>query len=253
MHSKPFVKSLFLLLISLAIFLLPGPRAYGLECRRPEKGTEDSIHTLLRGVFPVRMICRTPVESLYEVIGERNRIIYVDPSSGSIFLGILIRDGKNLTDMRQVALNREFVKSLPLDRAVKMGKGPKVVIEFSDPDCPFCRRAHQYFKEREDVTVYAFLFPLTQIHPQAYRKALHILCSDDPAGEYDKVFTGQYDNRLDELKSCQEKAPLLKEHMRLGTQAGVEGTPSFFIDGRFISGFNRPIIERLLGPGSPSS
>ena len=236
----------FLLFLFIAILLSSSPAQplQALECKRPDSKAEEAINRLLKDLFPVKRTCETPVKGVYEVIGEQNRIIYVDPSSGSIFIGILIREGENLTDKRQVALNKEFVERLPLDRAVKMGSGPKKVIKFSDPDCPFCRRAHGYFKNRKDVTLYIFLFPITG--QNAYTKSLHILCSENPTEEYDKALTGQYDNNLKALKPCDEKKALLEEHLRLGREAGVDGTPAFFIEGRFIRGFNRPVIERLL-------
>ncbi len=240
------MKRLATVLITSCLILALHGTALSIECIPPEKATETAIQKMLKDIFPYKRVCKTPVKGVYEVIGKGNRIIYVDPVSGSVLLGILVKDGKNLTQMRHDALIEDFVKSLPLEKAVKMGEGPKVVIEFSDPDCPFCRKAHKYFSTRKDVTLYTFLFPITSIHPQAYKKSLHILCSEDPAKEYDRVLSGEYDQKLDALKPCEEKASTLEEHMKLGEEAGVEGTPSFFIKGRFVRGFNQPLIEQLL-------
>jgi len=47
---------------------------------------------------------------------------------------------------------------LDLSKALVIGNGPKTVIEFTDPDCPFCRKAASYFANRTDVTKYVFLY-----------------------------------------------------------------------------------------------
>ena len=58
------------------------------------------------------------------------------------------------------------LKDVPLDKAVKIGNGRNKVIEFTDPDCPYCRKAAEFFKGRDDVTLYIFFFPLP-IHKDA--------------------------------------------------------------------------------------
>jgi thiol:disulfide interchange protein DsbC len=36
-------------------------------------------------------------------------------------------------------------ETLDLDKALRIGTGKTTVIEFTDPDCPYCRKAYQYF------------------------------------------------------------------------------------------------------------
>jgi len=54
----------------------------------------------------------------------------------------------------------KLAKTLPLEKAVKIGDGKKVVIEITDPDCPFCRTASEYFSKKTDVIRYVFFAPL---------------------------------------------------------------------------------------------
>ena len=39
---------------------------------------------------------------------------------------------------------------IDVSKAITIGSGPKTVVEFTDPDCPFCRKASKYFEGRRD-------------------------------------------------------------------------------------------------------
>ena len=42
---------------------------------------------------------------------------------------------------------------------------------FSDADCPYCKRIESEIKQLDDVTIYTFLFPIDQLHPDAAHKS----------------------------------------------------------------------------------
>jgi thiol:disulfide interchange protein DsbC len=62
------------------------------------------------------------------------------------------------------ALKSIDVKSLPLKQAIKhvKGKGERVIYVFSDPDCPYCQHLEKELKNIDNLTVYLFLYPITQ-------------------------------------------------------------------------------------------
>ncbi len=126
------------------------------------------------------------------------------------------------------------------DLGIKIGNGKKEVIEFTDVDCPFCKRAEDFFKNA-DVTRYIFLYPLDIYHPDAAMKSVHILCSADPAEEYIKVINGH----ISEFNSCREGEETLKIHRAYGARLGVSGTPFFRIDGTDINGADPKIAEMI--------
>ena len=64
--------------------------------------------------------------------------------------------------------------TLDLTKAVKIGNGKTMVIEFTDPDCPFCRKAEAYLQKRTDLTRYIFFIPLKS-HPASKGKVQYIL------------------------------------------------------------------------------
>jgi thiol:disulfide interchange protein DsbC len=134
---------------------------------------------------------------------------------------------------------------LDLDKAVKIGSGKTMVIEFTDPDCPFCRKGSEFFRNRQDVTRYIFFFPLP-MHPQAKDKARYILSARDKAKAYEEVMAGGLDGKkLDAITP--EGIKLQEEHAVLAKEATANGTPTYIISGRIVIGFDQKKLEAILG------
>ena len=112
----------------------------------------------LKKNFPnlrVDSIKESPIKGLYEIVAG-NQVFYFSPDGYLMFGELWSKDGKNLTaEMREKVL-AEKVKSIPLDKALKIGSGPRQVIEFTDPDCPYCRKVDELLAKRTDVTRYVF-------------------------------------------------------------------------------------------------
>jgi protein-disulfide isomerase len=135
--------------------------------------------------------------------------------------------------------------------------GAKVtIIEFSDYQCPFCRRAEptveQVLAEYEGKVRFVFRhFPLDRIHPQARGASEAAACAAEQGKfwEYHAGLFGegaQFDRpALDALatktgldpaafKACVDERKtqaLVEADLKAGEAAGVTGTPAFFING----------------------
>ena len=105
------------------------------------------------------------------------------------------------------------------------------MIEITDPDCSFCRKASEYFKTRKDVTRYVFLYPLS-IHATAEAKIRYIFCAKDRVKAYEEAMTGKLDDM--KFKPCDDAAvtQLAKTHKEICERLGISemGTPFFLID-----------------------
>jgi thiol:disulfide interchange protein DsbC len=71
-----------------------------------------------------------------------------------------------------------FADGIDAGKSITIGSGAKTVFEFTDPDCPYCRKASKYFEGRTDVTRHVFFYPLPR-HPKAKDKAQYILSQDE--------------------------------------------------------------------------
>lgn len=212
---------------------------------------EASLKKAIEATFPsakVQRITKTPFSGLYEVY-VNGEIVYTDEKfSFMLAEGRLIdtKTRKDLTSERLEDLSRVDFKSLPLDQAIKVvkGDGSRKLVVFSDPDCPFCKRLEkQELIGIDNVTIYTFLFPLDQLHPDAASKSHAIWCAPDRVKAWqDWVLNGQLAKKA---AGCE--APLDKIEA-LAASLGIKSTPMLiFGDGRRLAGaYPAKDIERAL-------
>lgn len=136
--------------------------------------------------------------------------------------------------------------NLDFSKSITIGSGSKTVVEFTDPDCPYCRKASKYFAGRTDLTRHIFLYPLPR-HPKAKDKAQYILSQMDRGTAYHQVMSGQ----MDAVKKFDGITPngikLQEEQLAIVKGQKVNSTPTFLINGRIIVGFDQKKIEEALG------
>ncbi len=213
-----------------------------LQAATPEESFRKSFPDI-----PLESVNPTASPGLYEIVAG-GRIAYYVPGPEYLILGeIVTKENRNLTQERNGEIIALKMKALPLEKALKIGSGPRTVVEITDPDCPFCRKASDYFAARKDVTRYVFLYPLP-MHPKAEAKIRYIFCAQDRTKAYEEAMTG----KLDEMKftPCDDAAAaeLVNVHKEIGRKIGIEGlgTPLFVIDGQVVQGANMPQIEKIL-------
>lgn len=228
------------LCLSLVAFL-------GVQPAFAEKPTENPADQLSK-ILPnttVDGFGPTPIPGLFEVTAG-DQIFYFSPTGHLVFGEVWSKDGRSLTAERRERVVAEKLKRLPLQKALTLGTGPHQVIEFTDPDCPFCRKVDAFFAGRSDVTRHIFFYPLEGLHPKAAAKARYILCSNDQEKALKDVYSGKWDNAAlpPMANGCQET--LLDEHLQLGGMLGVRGTPSIWVDGTSIKGADLNAIAALL-------
>ncbi len=208
----------------------------------------EDVARHVRRVFPqltVTSVSTSPIAGVYEIAAGSN-LIYFDPASESVIFGeIFSKEGKSLTAERMQQLAAAHVKDLPIEKAVRIGDGPITIIEFTDPDCPYCRKADEHLKSKPNVTRLVFFYPLPS-HPGAATKARYVLCSIDRAKAYEAVMSGSFDSTAPSCADNAEAARLLAEHMEIGRSFGVKGTPTFVVNGEVIQGADVVRIDRQI-------
>ncbi len=169
---------------------------------------------------------------------------------------------------------------------------PITIVEFSDYQCPFCLRHYQqtmpqikeqYIETGKVKYIFMDFTPTLRdpsYHPQAVRAAEAAECAgaQDKYWEmHDKLFDDQaswngndqavavfkqyavaLDLDAEAFDACLDSEQFLSEieaDLADGIEAGVEGTPAFFIDGRFVSGAQpievfQQLIDQLLAEKS---
>jgi thiol:disulfide interchange protein DsbC len=233
-------KKPFLILCILLVIAAGAP----LQAATPEESFRQSFPNI-----PLESITPTAIPGVYEIVAG-GRVAYYAPAQEYLIVGELItKDRKNLTQERNGEILAQRMKNLPLEKAIKSGSGPHTVIEITDPDCPFCRKASDYLATRKDITRYTFLYPIPSLHPNAEAKVRYIFCAKDQVKAYEEAMTGKLDDM--KFKPCDDAAAaeLVKAHKEIGDKIGIPGlgTPMFVIDGHVVRGANTPEMEKILG------
>jgi thiol:disulfide interchange protein DsbC len=183
---------------------------------------------------------------IYQAIAG-GRVLYFAPQSQHLlFAAVYDKNGLNLTAMAQDESARKRLNAINLADALIVGPaGAPKVIEFTDPDCPFCQALDRYWntKAAEGKPVQRFIYFVSGIHPEAAAKAEHILCSADRLGAFKAIYAGAAPPVLAKCKAGGEKVSRDAATVR---KMGISGTPTLFIDGKLISGFQQAELDAFL-------
>jgi len=218
--------------------------------------------------------------SLEVSLGQQTQNVgfYVSRDGKYLFRG----DAVDLTiDPLQQVMNKMDLKNQP-------ERGPKdakvTIVEYSDFQCPFCARVYttleqQVLKDYGDKVRFIYKnFPLSSIHPWAEDGAVASECGFQQGNDqfwamYNGLFSKQgeitKDNLRDKVTEIAQGAGMdvakfqecfdgkktldaVKADQSEGTALGVNSTPTFFVNGRRLSGAQTPenfkqLIDQELG------
>jgi protein-disulfide isomerase len=144
----------------------------------------------------------------------------------------------------------------PEDHLIGSPNAPITLVEYGDYQCPYCAAAHRQVKrlleELGDQVAYVFRhFPLTQVHPQSMQAAeaaeaagaqgqfweMHDLLFDNQAAldhasliSYADALGLDVPRFLKDLREHRFESRIRRDFMD-GVRSGVNGTPTFFING----------------------
>lgn len=215
------------------------------------------------------------IKTIYEANADRygpNFAQVKDSIAGALKRNrVNMQRGNLLAQLREKSKIETKLKKPPVPRVAITADddpclGPEkakvTVIEFSDFQCPFCGRAraavNQMIETYKSDLRYCFRdFPLS-FHPDAFLASVAAQCAFDQGNEkfwdYNKkLFNAQKDLKANSLKQYAKELGLdanafnqcldsqkfgaeVQKDLEQGSQAGVSGTPAFFVNGILVSG-----------------
>lgn len=214
------------------------------------KVLEEKLSKLIPGEAP-DSIMESPLKGIYQV-SYGAQIFYLSADGNYLLQGDLVdvNTRKNLTVEASRGGRASMMKKVKTDSTVTFapkGETKHTITVFTDIDCPYCVKLHDEVEDynKAGIAVRYMLYPRAGIGSNSYKKAVSVWCSDDRKDALTKS-----KNREDvESRSCDNP---VKEHMALGEEIGVSGTPAIVLsDGSLIPGY-RPAkdMARLLDASS---
>ena len=158
------------------------------------------------------------------------------------------------------------------DHVLGPQNAPVTLVEYGDFECPYCARAHGVLKDLvEDLGPqlrFVFRhFPLTTIHPHAEDAAaaseaagdqgdfweMHdVLFANQKALEIENLLEygralGLESGRFEETLKNGKHLSRIKADFQSGVRSGVNGTPTFFINGaRHNGSYEYPVLVQAI-------
>jgi thiol:disulfide interchange protein DsbC len=204
-----------------------------------EAEVEQQIRAAMQRALPkaqVDEIRATPIPQVYEVMAGTH-VFYTTADGRYALEGKLydLETRENLTDARL-----DQVRSTTLDGVgdkqmivFEPEKAAHTVTVFTDIDCGYCRKLHGEMEDylKAGIRVRYMLYPRAGVGSGSYDKAVSVWCADDR----NEALTRAKQGEALEQKQC---ANPVKEHLALGAELGVRGTPSIVTEtGEFIPGY----------------
>lgn len=177
------------------------------------------------------------VAGLYEVTFG-TRVALVSADGNYLITGDLIdlTNERNITAERRAQLVLEtLVERVGEKNMIVYGpaRAKHTITVFTDVDCPYCRKLHDEVAAltAAGVKVRYLLYPRAGKGSETYKRSVAIWCAKDRNQAAATAMTG---GKL-EMKDC--KNPV-DEHLKLGAEIGVTGTPTIVLDdGRIAPGY----------------
>ena len=193
----------------------------------------------------IESVTQTPYLGLYEVVID-GEVFYTDKKADYFFMGHVV-DAKrrvSLTSERMQQIRdarRIAIDTLPLEHAMKTvkGNGKRMLIVYSDPNCPYSKRLEKELGNVTDVTIHTLLYPILN---GSMTTAEAIWCSEDRVKAWDDFMLRSV---APAGKGCQTP---LQKLLESGRENRVTGTPTLiFADGSVVPGFipQQEIEKRL--------
>jgi thiol:disulfide interchange protein DsbC len=209
----------------------------------------EAIKSTLHARYPeVTVVDVKPaaVAGWYEVF-TGNQLVYSDATADHVFVGKLL-DTQTRQDLAAQQLEKRLTidfQSLPFECAIKIvrGSGTQRLALFEDPDCPYCQALEQQLAELQNVTLYVFLFPLSELHPEARVHAHAIWCAPDRAAAWTHWML---EHKAPGATEC--SADPIDQLQSVGKAIYVTSTPTIFLpSGQRIQGVVKAAqLQKLL-------
>ncbi|WP_347989290.1 bifunctional protein-disulfide isomerase/oxidoreductase DsbC [Methylomonas sp. AM2-LC] len=184
----------------------------------------------------VESIKPSEIPGLYEVsVGAS--IYYVSDDGKYLMQGQMIDAvaKKNITESKLSDVRKHALDRVGVDKMIvfKPENSKHQVSVFTDIDCGYCRKLHSEMDQymEQGITVRYLFFPRAGKGSDSYKKAISVWCASDKQ----KALTAAKKGETLEAKNCENP---INEHMQLGEDFGMNGTPMIITEkGNLLPGY----------------
>ncbi|OIR25627.1 disulfide isomerase DsbC N-terminal domain-containing protein [Bathymodiolus thermophilus thioautotrophic gill symbiont] len=197
-----------------------------------------------------------PIDGWYQA-EISNQVVYFSHKQELMFFGeVYTKNGVSLSEQTRIKWQSKRTDNLDVSTALSIGNGLIEIIEFTDTDCPFCLRFNKWITTKNNAykskygkdlfTRKLVLTPIDQLHPNAHKESVHIICQNPDKWEVTITKTLESKISYADMDSCQKGKDTLVQHRKITKEFGVSATPTLIIAGQVIQGFNQQKLEAIV-------
>ncbi|MDY6821373.1 MAG: thioredoxin domain-containing protein [Deferribacterota bacterium] len=208
--------------------------------------------------------------TIYDKKRNKNITNYVITDGRRLITDIVdVKEGKSIIKEISAKFDTENLDTSKLTLYYGSEDAQNKIVEVTDFDCPFCRKAYNYIKDkvkkRDDVALYFLLFPL-EMHRNAKVKAKIFEAGMVLGYDFsDELFNNSNLKNLDSEKlilyfanKVEDKDKFIKlvnsekinkkieGNKRYAQSLGINATPIIYINGKKVRGFDKDRVEELI-------
>jgi thiol:disulfide interchange protein DsbC len=183
-----------------------------------------------------------------------SQMLYISDDGQYLMQGTLYdaQEKRDLTAARIAQQSKIKLDAVPADQRIVFpatgGKPKYKVTVFTDIDCGYCRKMHTQIAEynKRGIEVDYLFFPRSGLNTPSYDKAVSVWCAKDRNAAFTEAKAGKT------LPPAKCDNPVA-DQFKLGTQVGVDGTPTILAaDGTKIGGYLPPdqMVAKLQSLGA---
>ena len=200
---------------------------------------EAAIKKSLAAFMPqgkVESVKLSELPGIYEVIVAGN-IFYASEDGKYLLQGQLydVQAKKNITESKMSSVRKSALAEVGEQNMIifKPETSKHIVSIFTDIDCGYCRKLHSEIDQymAQGITIRYLFFPRAGKGSDSYKKAISVWC----AADRNKALTEAKKGGALDNKTCENP---VDEHMALGEQFGMQGTPMIVTEkGNILPGY----------------
>ena len=209
---------------------------------------DQTLQSIIERTFPglgITSFKETGVAGVLEFnIGAQ--VLYVTEDGRFLFKGNIfdLITQENLTEKAEKVSRVSTLDTFGEDNMLvyKAKDHKRYITVFTDVDCPYCRKLHDEVGEylKNGISVRYMFLPFKG--KNSFDKSVSIMCSKTPLAAMNNAKQGR------KISSVTCEHPI-KQHMQLGQEFGIRGTPAIIIDnGEMLPGY-RPVadVTKMMG------
>jgi len=208
---------------------------------KPEDAaTRKALQGLLSPQAKIDAIEESPLPGYRQVV-VGPQMLYVSDDGKYLLQGNLYdtTTKRDLTSARLAVDHKKKLDAVPAAKRIVFAPAEKAkykITVFTDIDCGYCRKLHSQIAEynKRGIEVDYLFFPRSGLNSPSYDKAVSVWCAKDR----NAAFTAAKAGKTPAPAKCDNP---VGDEFKLGTQVGVDGTPTVFTaDGTKIGGYLSP-------------